>query len=89
MIQNEIKTINETKFLHTWSDRGMLIKQVETGILYEDAIDLVDTDSCKDCKDASIACSLIPERCKARFSYEETDQPITRPDEDEDEDESD
>lgn len=72
MIQNEIKMINETKFLHTWSDRDMLIKQVETGILYEDAMDLVDVDS-----------------GKAKFSYEETDQPIIRPDEDEDEDESD
>ena len=28
------------KFIHTYSDAGMMIKQLDTGILYSDAIDL-------------------------------------------------
>lgn len=26
--------------IHTWSDLGMMIRQIETGILYEDAVDV-------------------------------------------------
>ena len=28
------------KFIHTYSDAGMMIKQLDTGILYVDAMDL-------------------------------------------------
>ena len=28
------------KFIHTYSDAGMMIKQLDTGILYSDAMDL-------------------------------------------------
>lgn len=36
MIQTEI--INER--IHHWSDAGMKIRQIETGVVYDDAIDI-------------------------------------------------
>lgn len=41
MIVQERTTINGTEFLHTYSDRGMMLMQVETGIMYGDAIDVI------------------------------------------------
>ena len=41
MIVQETTTINGTEFLHTYSDAGMMLLQVETGILYGDAIDVI------------------------------------------------
>ena len=43
--------------IHTWSDLGMMIRQIETGILYEDAVD-------------------VP----GKYTYEETDIPISKED---------
>ena len=37
----DIETHGERQFTHTYSDAGMLIKQNETGVLYDDALDLV------------------------------------------------
>lgn len=41
MIVQERTTINGTEFLHTYSDRGMMLLQVETGTIYSDAIDVI------------------------------------------------
>lgn len=38
MIRTEILSDGRT---HTWSDAGMMIRQAETGNLYEDAVDSV------------------------------------------------
>lgn len=49
----QIETI-QNRVRH-WSDLGMMIRQIETGILYEDAVDVVP----------------------CRYTYEETDTPIS------------
>lgn len=41
MIVQERTTINGTEFLHTYSDSGMMLLQVETGTIYSDAIDVL------------------------------------------------
>lgn len=41
MIVQEKTTINGTEFLHTFSDSGMMLLQVETGTMYSDAIDVI------------------------------------------------
>lgn len=41
MIRQEKTTINGTEFLHTYSDSGMMLLQVETGTMYSDAIDVI------------------------------------------------
>lgn len=41
MIVQERTTINGTDFLHTYSDSGMMLLQVETGTIYSDAIDVI------------------------------------------------
>lgn len=41
MIVQEKTTINGAEFLHTFSDAGMMLLQVETGTLYGDAIDVI------------------------------------------------
>lgn len=41
MIVQERTTINGTEFLHTYSDSGMMLMQVETGTMYSDAIDVI------------------------------------------------
>lgn len=51
--------LSETLIKH-YSDEGYLIRQIETGTLYDEAID------------------LIP----CRYTYEETDEPIEKPEED-------
>ena len=38
MIQIEI--LNDGKFIHFYSDSGLMIRQIETGIEYSDAIDI-------------------------------------------------
>ena len=42
MIKTEQATIGQAVFVHTWSDAEMMIRQDSTGVLYEDAYDLVD-----------------------------------------------
>ena len=42
MIRTEQATIGQAVFVHTWSDAEMMIRQESTGVLYEDAYDLVD-----------------------------------------------
>lgn len=39
MLQSEL--IENGKRIHHWSDAGMKIRQVETGVLYEDAVDVM------------------------------------------------
>lgn len=41
MIKEETFTIGSTNFVKHYSDSGFKIKQVETGILYEEANDVV------------------------------------------------
>lgn len=41
MIKQETLTINNKVFIKTYSDSGYYIKQVETGIEYSEAIDVV------------------------------------------------
>ena len=41
MIVQEKTTINGTEFLHTFSDAGMMLLQVETETMYSDAIDVL------------------------------------------------
>lgn len=54
IVQEEIK-IKKTKLVKTYSDQNVLIKQVETGALYGEAIDVIPCP----------------------YTYEETDEPIT------------
>ena len=42
IVTEKIK-IGKREFMHHYSDRDMQIRQVETGILYSDAIDLVES----------------------------------------------
>lgn len=42
MIKTEQTTIGQDSFMHTWSDAEMIIRQDSSGVLYEDAYDLVD-----------------------------------------------
>lgn len=39
MLQSEL--IENGERIHHWSDAGLKIRQIETGILYEDAVDNV------------------------------------------------
>ena len=43
MIQTENITIRERHFIHTYSDAGMKIRQNETGVIYDDAYDPIDS----------------------------------------------
>lgn len=43
MIKTEIITINGKEYVHTYSDRNMQIRQNDTGAMYDDAIDPVDS----------------------------------------------
>ena len=43
MLQHEEKTINNIKLIRTYSDINMKIKQMETGILYDEATDLYES----------------------------------------------
>ena len=40
MLRQETIQINGKDFVHTWSDTNMQIKQIETNILYSDAMDI-------------------------------------------------
>lgn len=42
MIKSEIVTFNQKQYRKTYSDSGFYIKQVETGIYYSEAIDVLD-----------------------------------------------
>ena len=59
------EVVSETLVKH-YSDQGFLIKQIETGTLYSEAVD------------------LIP----CRYTYEETDEPIDKPEEEDNPDDS-
>ena len=41
MLLQEIKTIEDKEYQYTYSDSGFFIRQVETGHLYNDAMDLI------------------------------------------------
>lgn len=41
MLQQETIKIRDKDLLHTFSDNGMRIKQVETGIVYDEAYDII------------------------------------------------
>ena len=41
MLLQEIKKIEDKEYQYTYSDSGFLIRQVETGHLYNDAMDLI------------------------------------------------
>lgn len=41
MVVTEIITIGSREFQKTYSDMGYKIKQIETGILYDEAIDII------------------------------------------------
>ena len=41
MLIEEIVTIGTREFMHHYSDAGMMIRQVETDVLYEDAMDTI------------------------------------------------
>ena len=43
MIKTEIITINGKEYVRTHSDRNMQIRQNDTGAMYDDAIDPVDS----------------------------------------------
>ncbi len=40
MLRQETTQINGKDFIHTWSDANMYIRQIETNILYSDAVDI-------------------------------------------------
>ena len=42
MIKQEQVTIDNREFIHTYSDEGRDLLQVDTGIVYEDVLDLVE-----------------------------------------------
>ena len=42
MLRTEIVELGEMNFRYTHSDAGMQIKQVETGILYDEAYDILE-----------------------------------------------
>ena len=44
MIKTENLTINHTDFIKTYSDEGFKILQVETGVVYDEAIDLESSE---------------------------------------------
>ena len=44
MIKTENMTINNTDFIKTYSDEGFKILQVETGVIYDEAIDLASSE---------------------------------------------
>lgn len=54
-----IEEMISPKRVHHYSDAGMMIRQIETGRLYADAVD----------------------RVPCRWTYEETDIPISEPEE--------
>ena len=41
MIKQEKVKINDKELLHTYSDKGFYILQVETGVTYDDAYDVI------------------------------------------------
>lgn len=41
MLVQEIKTIEDKEYQYTYSDAGFFIRQIETGHLYNDAMDLI------------------------------------------------
>ena len=45
MIKQEEKILGGNKFIHTYSDKGFYILQVETNIKYDEAYDIIP---CKD-----------------------------------------
>ncbi len=56
MILSENLSINNVGFVRHYSDSGKKIRQVETGVVYDEAVD------------------VLP----CRYTYEETDEPISR-----------
>jgi len=65
MIQHEvIEGLEMERLIRTFSDAGVMIRQIETGRIYSDAIDVPGTGKRSD----------LPKY----YSYEETDQPITK-----------
>ncbi len=40
MLRQETTQINGRDFIHTWSDANMYVRQMETDILYSDALDV-------------------------------------------------
>ena len=44
MIKTENLTINDIDFIKTYSDEGFKILQVETGVVYDEAIDLASSE---------------------------------------------
>lgn len=44
MIRTAIRTIRDTEYRYTWSDDDMMIRQDQTGTLYEDAYDTLDSE---------------------------------------------
>lgn len=44
MIKTENMTINQIEFIKTYSDEGFKILQVETGVIYDEAIDLATSE---------------------------------------------
>jgi hypothetical protein len=56
MLRQEIININGKEYTHTYSDT-YYIRQIETGIVYTDAIDI----------------------CPCPYTYEETDEPLPKP----------
>lgn len=55
MLKSEL--IENGERIHHWSDAGLKIRQGETGIVYDDAVDVMP----------------------CRYSYEETDEPVSTP----------
>lgn len=44
MIKSEIVTFNQKQYRKTYSDSGYFIKQVETGIYYSEAVDVLNAE---------------------------------------------
>lgn len=42
MIHQEQTTIDNKEFIHTWTDKNVMLRQLETGCLYSDVFDLVE-----------------------------------------------
>ena len=43
MINTEEISIDENTFIHTYSDKGLKIRQVNTGAVYDDAVDILNS----------------------------------------------
>lgn len=61
-IKTENITINDKVYERTYSDEDLRIRQIETGIIYDDAVDVIPN----------------------KYTYEETNEPIPEPAEEDD-----